>query len=865
MASGRQKIRFPSELLTRYRPIRPLGAGGMGAVFLCRELSEYRNVAIKVLRDPHDASLLARFSREADTLSRIHHPNLLRIMEHGDTSLGPYIVTEYLEGERLDELTEPFDVLKSMLQVAGGLDAMHEMGLIHRDVKPTNIMLTDDGRAVLIDFGLVHAVDDTTLTREGAVVGTACFIAPEQMRAEKPTSASDWYGWGISLFQLLEHRFPYDLPDLLKIAGGADVPGPEFRAIDPDGPLAELIRRAISPDPRRRPRSRAEAEAVLKGEALPEPPAPEDDGILWVGEVKPIGVLPARPPPPAPDPAPQAEILIVDEAEEEDEEPEDLDHTEPNLRTPLPPAAPPATPSASDPPSIPRAAPRPRGHPPQPTPLPPDPEPAPRPSPVEVGTPTPWPDGPPPADLAPPAPPESGMPAPPARTGARSVAAQPGAPRERPVSQPALAVPARPAAALAPRPAAPPPGSGTPASDPPAGWTENLRSLALPLLVGGILGFGWSGLGTLRLDPPPPTRPPPTPTDDPSPLPVATPTPPPPEPSPAPSPSPTPAPPTRAPDPTRASPPTPPVVSVPTSRPALRTPAPVAVMEGHASAVLCMARSRDGNRLATGGADHAVRLYDLTSNRPTARLEASWEPVRAVAFSPDGSRLATTGSEGAILVWDTKSGEIADTLMGGDADGVGLHFTAAEVLLAVDQTGGLIEWKPGSGGRNRVQLPNSGRTSVAPAFARAPGASLFVFVHPDGSVEARRDPTRPGVLLAPAGPEVTALAIAEGGAAVALGTVDGTIPVFTPDGATLGPKLRIPGIPTSLALSEDGTRVIAGDAAGRLHHLEVATGRDAPVAPGHSGPVRALAFLADPTRLASGGQDGQVRIWSLGP
>jgi serine/threonine-protein kinase len=220
---------FPASLTDRYQPLGVLGAGAFGAVFRARDRELDRDVAIKVLAPAALSSAPKRLRHEAEALARLRHPGVVEVFGSGEAPEGPYMVMEYLEGASLATGREE-DPLAVMLEVAVGLEAVHQAGLLHRDVKPSNIVRTKDGRVVLVDFGLVQAPDLTRFTGTGDVVGTPIYMAPELLIDGEYTRASDWFAWGRTLEVL---------------AGARLVPG---------SPLAQVVAATTDPDPARRPR-----------------------------------------------------------------------------------------------------------------------------------------------------------------------------------------------------------------------------------------------------------------------------------------------------------------------------------------------------------------------------------------------------------------------------------------------------------------------------------------------------------------------------------------------------------------------------------------------------------------------------------
>ncbi len=264
---------FPEALAGAYDPLEPLGSGAMGMVWKARDRHLGREVAIKVMISGGSSDELGRrFRREATTLASIRHPNVVGVYDHGTTPEGPYLVLEFLEGMPIDKAASRLDPLPAMLQVADGLEAIHRAGLVHRDLKPGNILFTKDRRAVIVDFGLVFDPRSTRLTRTGAVVGTLAYMAPEVLRLDPITPASDWYAWGVTLFVLCEGKLPYPLPDILEACKGKELPEVEFARLDPGSPTAELLRRALSARRERRPVTRGMVDRILE-EARRSPPS----------------------------------------------------------------------------------------------------------------------------------------------------------------------------------------------------------------------------------------------------------------------------------------------------------------------------------------------------------------------------------------------------------------------------------------------------------------------------------------------------------------------------------------------------------------------------------------------------------------
>lgn len=209
----------------RYRLLGPLGEGGMATVYRGRDLRLNRDVAIKILKDDltKDPTFLKRFEREAQVVASLSHPNIVPVYDVGEEGRSRYIVMEYVPGRTLRDAIERDGFLTAnravpiLDQVLDALQYAHERGLIHRDVKPHNILMTVDGTARLTDFGIAHLTGDST-TRTAAILGSAHYLSPEQSQGQEATAASDLYACGVVLFEMLSGRPPFDGPNPLAIA-----------------------------------------------------------------------------------------------------------------------------------------------------------------------------------------------------------------------------------------------------------------------------------------------------------------------------------------------------------------------------------------------------------------------------------------------------------------------------------------------------------------------------------------------------------------------------------------------------------------------------------------------------------------------
>jgi hypothetical protein len=238
----------------------------MGRVLRVRDRASGEEVALKLLHPGIPEEARRRFLREAEVLGRLDHPGILRSRDAGELKDGtPYLVTELLAGGSLDQCGPLEDPLSAMRQVGEALQAAHDAGVLHRDVKPANIVREPGGRAVLIDMGLALDQDLTRLTATGNLVGTLGTMAPELFRGVAPSPSSDWYSWAVSIFWLVEGHSPFDGEVVMAVARGAPLPRPTYRNIVADTPLWRALEALLVVDPERRPASWSEIEAILDG------------------------------------------------------------------------------------------------------------------------------------------------------------------------------------------------------------------------------------------------------------------------------------------------------------------------------------------------------------------------------------------------------------------------------------------------------------------------------------------------------------------------------------------------------------------------------------------------------------------------
>ncbi|HET6550264.1 MAG TPA: protein kinase [Solirubrobacter sp.] len=260
----------------RYRLDRRLGVGGMATVQLAFDTRLERNVAVKLLAEhlAEDSSFVSRFRREALAAARLVHPNIVQVFDFGsDRASGrQFIVMEYVDGHSCAELLRdrgPMtarQAVEILTQSCRGLEYAHRNGVIHRDVKPGNLLVNTDGVVKLADFGIAKAAEQSDITKVGSVLGTAAYLSPEQARGEPAGPASDLYALGVVSYQLMAGKLPYEaasLTDLARLQEAGAPPRLDELTRDCPPALAEAVARALERDPERRYHDAAEMEDAL--------------------------------------------------------------------------------------------------------------------------------------------------------------------------------------------------------------------------------------------------------------------------------------------------------------------------------------------------------------------------------------------------------------------------------------------------------------------------------------------------------------------------------------------------------------------------------------------------------------------------
>jgi eukaryotic-like serine/threonine-protein kinase len=298
-------------LADRYQLGELIATGGMGSVYRAVDIHLGRPVAVKVLKRvlADDATFLERFRREARAAAAISHPGVARVYDYGERSSEPFIVMELVEGDTLAEQIAhhgplPWEQAFAIAeQVASALSAAHAHGVVHRDVKPANILVDRSGRVKVTDFGIARAARATTLTRPGMVLGSANYVAPEQAQGATVGPAADLYSLGCVLFESVVGSTPYQGRSAVAIATqhvSAPVPDPRRHVADLPEHAARLIMRSLGKEPGDRfPSAAAMAAALGDARMGRDPSAPSEERTVWMPATRiPSPPSPQEGPPP---------------------------------------------------------------------------------------------------------------------------------------------------------------------------------------------------------------------------------------------------------------------------------------------------------------------------------------------------------------------------------------------------------------------------------------------------------------------------------------------------------------------------------------------------------------------------------------
>jgi serine/threonine protein kinase len=270
----------PGERIGPYQLETLLGRGLMGIVYLARHKPESESVALKVLRDElaKDELYRRRFQREARIASELDHQHVIPVIDFGEASGRLYIASRYIQGVSLAERIAEAgplsreELLRLASELSRALDALHVRGLVHRDVKPANVMMDELGVSRLTDFGLARGEADTVLTKSGFVVGTVDYLAPEVIRGQKASRSSDVYAFGCLLYECLAGAPPFagrSFVDTLVAHVGHEPPDLKVHRNDLPEPVSWAIVRALAKDPAARPKTATAYARIVRASAAP--------------------------------------------------------------------------------------------------------------------------------------------------------------------------------------------------------------------------------------------------------------------------------------------------------------------------------------------------------------------------------------------------------------------------------------------------------------------------------------------------------------------------------------------------------------------------------------------------------------------
>ncbi len=263
----------------RYHIEELLGQGGMSAVYKATDPNLKRVVAVKMIHAhlSSDAGFVARFEEEATAVAKLRHPNIVQVYDYDHDDQVYYMVLEFVPGETLQEHLKRLnesdrklpikEALKYAQDISNAADYAHHRGMIHRDIKPANVMLSVQGDAILMDFGIAKIIGGQRHTATGAVVGTAMYMSPEQIKGEQPDRRTDIYSLGVMLYEMVSGHPPYEANSAMTLMMmHVNDPIPDVRQLNPEVPsdLVAVINKALAKNPGERYQTAAELSADLK-------------------------------------------------------------------------------------------------------------------------------------------------------------------------------------------------------------------------------------------------------------------------------------------------------------------------------------------------------------------------------------------------------------------------------------------------------------------------------------------------------------------------------------------------------------------------------------------------------------------------